>query len=109
VIENNVAKAALLGHSIFGRFSASAGTYTEVLQVEASGNDLLAALEKTPDSRLTETVAFFTAPKQMGPVPVGDFLWMMLMDSITTGARCRASAWRAAGATIYGRRLTNLH
>jgi hypothetical protein len=30
----------------------------------------------------SETVTFFTGPKQMGPVPVGDLLWMTLMDSI---------------------------
>jgi len=84
VVENNVAKAALHGPLDFSKgFPSPQGTYAEILNAyEASGKDLLADLQKTPDSRLTETVTFMTGPKQMSPVPVGDVLWMMLMDSI---------------------------
>ena len=49
---------------------------------EASGKEFLATLEKTPESRLLDKVTFFTGPKQMGEVPVGDLLWMTLMDSV---------------------------
>jgi uncharacterized damage-inducible protein DinB len=40
------------------------------------------ALANTPESRLLETVPFFTGPKQMGNVRVIDILWFMLLDSI---------------------------
>ena len=43
---------------------------------------MLQALENTPESRLLETVSFFTAPKQMGPMPVIELMWFMVMDSI---------------------------
>ncbi|MCM3881010.1 MAG: DinB family protein [Vicinamibacterales bacterium] len=84
VIENNIAMGALHGPlDLSAGFPPVQGTYSDILHAyEASGRDLLAALEKTPDSRLSETVNFFTGPKQMGAVPVGDLLWVMLMDSI---------------------------
>jgi uncharacterized damage-inducible protein DinB len=41
-----------------------------------------AAVEKMPESRLGETVVFMTGPKQMGDVPVGGFLWFLLMDHV---------------------------
>ena len=40
------------------------------------------ALGKVPDSRLHETVDFYTGPKQMGKVPILDIMWLMLMDQV---------------------------
>ena len=58
-------------------------TYAEaVANYERGARELMAAVEKMPESRMTETVTFLTGPKQMGPVPVGELLWLMLMDSI---------------------------
>ena len=59
----------------------------------ASWTDLLGAIEKahkefgdlirsTPDQKLTETVKFFTGPKQMGDIPRIDLLWFLLSDQI---------------------------
>jgi uncharacterized damage-inducible protein DinB len=44
--------------------------------------EFLDTLAKTPDSRLRETIQFFTGPKQMGDFPVSEVLWLMLMDSV---------------------------
>ncbi len=58
-------------------------TYAEaVANYERGARELIAAVEKMPESRLSEKVSFFTGPGQMGMVPVGELLWFMLMDSI---------------------------
>ena len=41
-----------------------------------------AAVSQAPESRLFETMPFFTGPGQMGEIRVLDFIWLMLMDSI---------------------------
>jgi uncharacterized damage-inducible protein DinB len=84
VIENNVGVAALRGPLKFeGGFPAAPPTYADVMsQYESSAKEFTATLAKTPDQRLTETVKFFTGPKQIGDVPVIDMLWFMLMDSV---------------------------
>ena len=65
------------------QFPPAPATYAEVVaNFEATNQAVLQALENTPESRLLETVSFFTAPKQMGPIPVIDLMWFMLMDSI---------------------------
>lgn len=84
VVENNVATAALRGPLSFGKgFPPAPATYADVLAAyQASAKELLDTLAATPDKRLQETVQFFTGPKQMGDVPVGEMLWFMLLDSI---------------------------
>ena len=84
VVENNVALGALRGPlQLEGRFPPPPATFGEVIAAyDKSARDLMDTLESTPDSRLGETVRFFTGPKQMGDVPVIDLLWFMLMDSI---------------------------
>lgn len=58
-------------------------TFDEALAAYEQGvAGVIAAVEKMPESRLGETVQFFTGPKQMGDVPVGDFFWFTLMDHI---------------------------
>jgi uncharacterized damage-inducible protein DinB len=58
-------------------------TYAQaVAAYERGARELIAAVEKIPESRLSEKVNFFTGPGQMGMVPVGEILWLMLMDSI---------------------------
>ena len=47
---------------------------------QASAKELMATLERTSDSRLDETVRFFTGLGQMGDVPVRELLWFTLMD-----------------------------
>jgi uncharacterized damage-inducible protein DinB len=53
-----------------------------VANFERGARKLITAVEKMPESRLFETVTFFTGPGQMGQVPVGELLWLMLLDSI---------------------------
>jgi uncharacterized damage-inducible protein DinB len=65
------------------QFPAAPATYAEVVaNFEATNQAVLQALENTPESRLLETVTFFTAPKTMGPIPVIELMWFMLLDSI---------------------------
>ncbi|HXT16258.1 MAG TPA: DinB family protein [Gemmatimonadaceae bacterium] len=40
------------------------------------------ALAKASESQFDETVTFFTAPKQLGPVKIADLVWFMLLDSV---------------------------
>ena len=62
---------------------ATPASYAEVLAAhEATTNLVLQALEATPESRLGESVDFFTGPRQMGKVSVHDLMWFMLMDSV---------------------------
>ena len=84
VVENNVALAALRGPlKLEGRFPPAPPTLGDVIGAyEASARELMDTLGHTPESRLGETVQFFTGPKQMGDVPVGELLWFMLMDSV---------------------------
>ncbi len=49
---------------------------------EQEAKTLIDAVEKMPESRLLETVAFFTGPGQTARIPVIDVLWFMLLDSI---------------------------
>jgi len=84
VVENNVALSALRGPlTLEGRFPPPPPTLGDVIAAyEASAQELMDTLERTPDSRLDGTVKFFTGPKQMGDVPVGELLWFMLLDSV---------------------------
>src|SRR5205823_1664648 len=84
VIENKMAEAALRGPLSFdGGFPPPPATFAEVMRAyEATTRQFLDTLAKTPDSRLRETIQFFTGPKQMGDFPVSEVLWLMLMDSV---------------------------
>ena len=58
-------------------------TVTEgVASYERGAKALIEAVRAAPESRLFERVDFFTGPGQMGKIPVGELLWMMLLDSI---------------------------
>ena len=82
VIENDMVIQALKGPLQFGR-GRPQGTYEElVAKYEKSAHELLDTLKGTPDSRLNETVQFFTGPKTMGEYKVIDFMWFMLLDCI---------------------------
>jgi uncharacterized damage-inducible protein DinB len=84
VIENKMAEAALRGPLSFdGGFPPAPPTFAEVISAyQATAREFLDLLAKTPDSRLRETIQFFTGPKQMGDFPVSEVLWLMLMDSV---------------------------
>ena len=82
--ENNMMIAALKGPLDFsGGFPPPPATIAEVIAAyEASGKEMLEQLGRTPDSRMDETVKFFTGPGQMGDFPVSAFIWFMLLDAI---------------------------
>jgi uncharacterized damage-inducible protein DinB len=64
-------------------FPTEPDTIEEVISAYESGvADVVAALEKTPDARLTKTVQFSLTPRRLDDVPVIDIMWLMLMDSI---------------------------
>ena len=80
-------------------------TFAEaVANYERGAQELMAAVEKTPESRLSETVTFFTGPGQMGEVPVSEILWLMLMDSIHHRGQLSVYVRMAGGKvpSIYG-------
>jgi len=84
VMENAMGIQSLKGPLALGQGMPKApDTMEEVIAAyEAGAREMLATLETTPDSRMYETINFFTGPKQMGEFKVIDFLWFMLMDSI---------------------------
>ena len=55
----------------------------EVIEAyEAGVRNAMARLREIPESGLDRTIKFFVGPGQMGDIPLMEFLWMMLMDSI---------------------------
>jgi uncharacterized damage-inducible protein DinB len=65
------------------KFPPAPATFSEALaNFEATNHAVLQAIENTPDTRLNDTVTFFTGPKQVGDVPVIDLMWFMLLDHI---------------------------
>jgi uncharacterized damage-inducible protein DinB len=86
-------------------FPPAPATYAQaVANYERGAQELIAAAEKMPESRLFETVTFFTGPGQMGQVPVSDILWIMLMDSIHHRGQLSVYVRMAGGKvpSIYG-------
>jgi hypothetical protein len=86
-------------------FPPAPATYAEaVANYESGARELIAAVEKMPESRLSETVTFFTGPGQVGQVPVGEVLWLMLMDSIHHRGQLSVYVRMAGGKvpSIYG-------
>jgi uncharacterized damage-inducible protein DinB len=53
-----------------------------VAQLERDHAKFVEIVEKAPDHQLNGTVQFFVAPKQLGDVPMLDFLWMTLFDQV---------------------------
>ena len=104
--ENGVVHKAVRGElKMPPDFPPAPATYAEaVAAYERGAKELLAAVEKMPESRLSETVTFFTGPGQMGQVPVAEILWLMLMDSIHHRGQLSVYVRMAGGRvpSIYG-------
>ena len=82
-----------LGTKVLDDGFATGGPSGPMPSPPESWNDLLGALDRAhqdfrhhvaalPDSKLPETVKFFTGPKTMGDVRRVDFLWFLLNDQI---------------------------
>jgi uncharacterized damage-inducible protein DinB len=64
-------------------FPPEPATLSEAIAAyEAGVKNVAAKVAKAPEARLKSKVPFFTGPGQMGEVPVGDIMWLMLMDSV---------------------------
>lgn len=64
-------------------FPKAPATLAEVQAAYDKSTEVLRkAIKGAKDARLDETVTFFVAPKQSGEVPIGGFIWMMLLDTI---------------------------
>ena len=55
---------------------------TILAQLELNHAKVVELIENAPDDQLNGTVQFFVAPKQLGDVPMGEFLWMTLFDLV---------------------------
>jgi uncharacterized damage-inducible protein DinB len=102
---------ALAGKAISGEltmppdFPPAPASYADaVANYERGARELLEALEEMPESRLSETVDFFTGPGQIGPITVGELLWLMLLDSIHHRGQLSVYVRMAGGKvpSIYG-------
>jgi len=86
VLEQGMAEKALttgLDWSKKPSMPPAPATLDQVIDAFDQGQKRLANLvRETPDSRVFETVQFFTAPKTIGDVPIIQFLWMLLSDQI---------------------------
>jgi len=62
-------------------------------------DELIAALEQSDNDKLQGTASFYVAPKQVGDIPLEQFLWFMLHDQIHH--RGQLSVYlRMVGATV---------
>ena len=105
-MSNGVAVQAITGElHMPPEFPPAPGTYAEAVEsYERGARELLQALEEMPESRLSETVEFFTGPRQTGQIPVADLLWLMLLDSIHHRGQLSVYVRMAGGKvpSIYG-------
>jgi uncharacterized damage-inducible protein DinB len=84
VAENTIAGTALRGEwKMPPEIPPAPATFAEVIAAyETSAERLLDDLTKAPDSKLSETVPFFSGPMQFAPIPIMELLWFMLLDSV---------------------------
>jgi uncharacterized damage-inducible protein DinB len=105
-MSNGVAVKAIAGElHMPPEFPPAPATYAEAVEsYERGARELLEALERMPESRLSETVEFFTGPRQTGHIPVADLLWLMLMDAIHHRGQLSVYVRMAGGKvpSIYG-------
>lgn len=83
-VEQGVTMAAVNGTlDMSGGFPPAPATIGEAITAfEKESQALRDLVAKTPDSRLGQSVKFFTGPKQVGDVPIEGLMWMMLMDQV---------------------------
>lgn len=71
---------------------------------ERGAKRAIAAIEALPDSRFSETINFYIGPGKMGRIPVTEFFWNMLHDSIHHRGQLSVYVRMAGGKvpSIYG-------
>lgn len=84
VTEEQAIGAALDGAIDFTKMPPAPATLAEAIAAfEVSHKELVAKVKAASDDAFSKnTIQFYVAPKQMGPVKVSEIAWMMLMDSI---------------------------
>lgn len=106
VQEQALAIAALdgtLGQA--GSMGTEPDTVVEVIEAYDAGvRQVVERLTGAADADLSRTVKFYVGPGQMGDIPLMDFLWMMLMDSIHHRGQLSVYVRMAGGLvpSIYG-------
>ena len=84
VMEQMLLVNALKGEPVFGGTQPNMPeSWPEVIEAyERARDELFAQLRDPSNENFDGTVKFFVAPKQMGDVPLGDFVWFILHDQI---------------------------
>jgi uncharacterized damage-inducible protein DinB len=84
VMEQMLLVNALKGESIFGGGLAKPpeGWATIIETYEKGRDELLSQLRDPTNPNLDGAVPFFTGPKQMGDIPLDEFVWFILHDQI---------------------------
>ena len=83
-LENGAVVRAARGEwTLQPNFPPTPATVGEAREAYArSARESMEAVRAMPESRLDETVPFVTGPGTMGPVPIHDVLWFMLLDAV---------------------------
>ena len=85
VVEQQLLLKALKSEPMFGGggFPKPPEAWGGVIQAFEKGvGEVKAQLSASSNADLDGSVGFMTGPKQMGEIPLGDFVWFMLHDQI---------------------------
>lgn len=83
VMEQLLIVKALEGEAIGGGFPKPPEEWKTVIETYEKGRDELLGLLRDPaNPDLDGAVKFFTGPKQVGDVPLDEFVWFILHDQI---------------------------
>lgn len=83
VVEESLLVKALKGIPMFGGSPKAADSWNGVIEAFEKGHEEVVEQLRDPNNaNLKGTVKFMVAPKQMGDVPLSQFLWFILHDQI---------------------------
>jgi uncharacterized damage-inducible protein DinB len=83
VLEETIIEGALNGQVDFQNFPQAPGTFPEILSTYEKNHKVLTGrIKSLSDKDLEKTVKFPVGPKQMGDVPCGSLIQMLVMDQV---------------------------
>jgi uncharacterized damage-inducible protein DinB len=85
VVEQTMLRRALKNEQMFDEkgFGTPPDSWNAIVDMFEKGlADTMAVLKDPSNQQLDGNVMFFTGPKQMGEVPLHEFVWFMLFDQI---------------------------
>jgi len=85
VVEQTMLRRALKKEQMFDEkgFGSPPDAWPTIVGMFENGlAETIAVLQEPGNQQLDGTVMFFTGPKQMGEVPLHEFVWFMLFDQI---------------------------